>query len=161
MFIFIINNLCYLAKKSCLSELTLVAAAEIVLSAGCNFTLGAYKSTLYFFQIICGRNLKNTLKVPGSYGTSFGPLSIASKGHKRMQTKFRLCKPCSTAVYLCIFFPRFNLQLLSASTVIADKIMKIIATGGKMRQGMGGEGGEDLAVKELNPFVALNMKQIA
>lgn len=141
-----------MAKKSRLSELTLVAAAEIILSAGCNFTLGAYKSTLYFFQIICGRNLKNTLKVPGSYGTSFGPLSIASKGHKRMQTKFRLCKPCSTAVYLCIFFPCFNLQLLSASTVIADKIMKIIATGGKMRQGMGGGGGRRSCSERIKPL---------
>lgn len=51
-------------NKPCLSELTLVVAAEIVPSAGCNFTLGAYKSTLYFFQIICGRNMKNTPKAP-------------------------------------------------------------------------------------------------
>ena len=34
-------------NKPCLSELTLLVAAEIVPSAGCNFTLGAYKSTLF------------------------------------------------------------------------------------------------------------------
>lgn len=101
-------------NKPCLSELTLVLAAEIVPSAGCNFTLGAYKRTLYFFQIICGRNMKNTLKAAYSCGTSFGPLSIVFKGHKRMQSKFSLCVPCSTVIYLCIFFPGFNPQLLSS-----------------------------------------------
>lgn len=102
-------------NKPCLSELTLVAAAaEIVPSAGCNFTFGAYKSTLYFFQIICGRNLKNTLKAPCSSGTPLGPLSIVSKGHKRRQTKFSLCMLCCIhTLYFCIFFPGFNPQLLS------------------------------------------------
>lgn len=102
-------------NKPCLSELTLIAAAaEIVPSAGCNFTFGAYKSTLYFFQIICGRNLKNTLKAPCSSGTPLGPLSIVSKGHKRRQTKFSLCMLCCIhTLYFCIFFPGFNPQLLS------------------------------------------------
>lgn len=80
----------FFGNKPCLSELTLVVAAETVPSADCNFTLGAYKSTLYFFQIIGGRNMKNTLKAPFSCGISFGPLSIVSKGHKRMQNKFSL-----------------------------------------------------------------------
>lgn len=88
----------------CLSELTLVAA-ERVPSAGCNFTLGAYKSTLYFFQIICGRNMKNTLKAPYSCGTSFGLLSVVSKDHKRMQNKFSLCVPCSLLYTSASSFP--------------------------------------------------------
>lgn len=122
-------------SKTCLSELTLIAA-EIVLSAACNFTLGACKSTLYFFQIICGKNMTNTPKAPQPCGTSFAPLSVVCKGHKRMQNRFSLHVSCTTATSICSFFPGFNVQLLSSWTMLADKIMKKIATEGRMGHGM-------------------------
>lgn len=96
--------------------------------------------TLYFFQIICGKNMNNTLKAPQSCGTCLGPFSIV---FKRIQNRFSLHVSCTTVTYICIFFPGFNAQLLSSWTMMADKIMKI-ANEGRKGHGMGWR---DLTVK--------------